>query len=78
MAHQWRLIAGMERIYRFLIELVGTCYPTVLALVLDPAFDDEAFDHAPFLGCILPDVPADRSVALSYRMERAQCSDEFG
>jgi hypothetical protein len=53
-------------------------YARVLALVLDPALDDEAFDDPPWLRDVLPDVPSDGAVTLPRGSESAQRGDEFG
>ncbi len=54
MAHDRRSITNMERVEHCLIQLVGTRYPSMLPLMLDPAFDDKAFYDPPGFRDILP------------------------
>jgi hypothetical protein len=49
----------------------------MLALMFDPTLDDEAFYNPPGLGDVLPDIPADRTVALSNGPESAERCHEL-
>ena len=55
MPHDGRPVADMEGLEQSLVELVGMGHPRVLALVFDPALDDEALDDPPGLRDIFPD-----------------------
>jgi hypothetical protein len=61
----------------FLIQLVRARHPGMLALMFDPAFDDETFEDSARFGYILPDVPADGAVTLPDRAETTQGGYEF-
>lgn len=76
-AHDRRIVADVERVDDVLVDLIGVGDAGVLALMLHPAFDDEAFQHPSGLGDILPHVPADRPVALAHGAEAAQGRDEL-
>jgi hypothetical protein len=78
MAHDRLSFAHMERVEHCLIQLIGTCNPSMLPLMLDPAFDNKAFYDSPGFPDILPYFPPYRAVALSYGTKPAQGFHEFG
>src|SRR5512138_3782934 len=72
MPHDGTLVTDMECMQCLLIELIGMGHSRMLALMLDPALDDEAFDDSARLGNILPYIPTHGAIAIAFGAEAAQ------
>src|SRR5690554_462901 len=76
MANNRWTVTNMECVQNLLIERIAMGHPGMLALMLYPAFNDERFYYPAWFGDVLPDVPADRAVAMARHSKIAKGGNE--